>query len=170
MDRIMIVGAPGSGKSTLARALGGRTGLPVIHMDHIHWEAGWIERPRAERAVIIAAHEAAPRWIIEGNFRATTAARAGRADLVVWLDLPLPLRLWRVLRRQWTYRGRGRPDLPAGCEERLSLLPGFLLYMLRTRGPYRRELEGTLGPAAGGKLVRLRSARAVRTFLDGVRP
>jgi dephospho-CoA kinase len=36
----MIVGQPGAGKSTLARALGVATGLPVVHMDMIHWQPG----------------------------------------------------------------------------------------------------------------------------------
>jgi adenylate kinase family enzyme len=49
MDRIMIVGPPGSGKSTLARVLGERTGLPVLHIDKIHWQHGWIERSKAEK-------------------------------------------------------------------------------------------------------------------------
>ncbi len=44
MQRVMIVGGPGSGKSTLARRLGANTGLPVFHMDHTHWQPGWIER------------------------------------------------------------------------------------------------------------------------------
>jgi adenylate kinase family enzyme len=40
MQRIMIIGRPGSGKSTLARELGRITGLPLVHIDHIHWEPG----------------------------------------------------------------------------------------------------------------------------------
>lgn len=42
MRRVMIVGHPGSGKSTLARAMGERTGLPVVHIDQIHWRPGWV--------------------------------------------------------------------------------------------------------------------------------
>ena len=40
MQRVMIIGQPGSGKSTLAREMGKHTGLPVIHIDTIHWQPG----------------------------------------------------------------------------------------------------------------------------------
>ena len=58
MQRVMIIGQPGSGKSTLARALGDITGLPVRHMDHIHWQDGWMQRPRPLRKEIALAVEA----------------------------------------------------------------------------------------------------------------
>ena len=70
MRRVMVVGQPGSGKSTLARALGAATGLPVVHLDRLHWMAGWTERPRAERDRLMAEAEAGERWIIEGNYSA----------------------------------------------------------------------------------------------------
>lgn len=36
----MIIGSGGAGKSTLARQLGTVLGLPVIHLDAIHWQPG----------------------------------------------------------------------------------------------------------------------------------
>ncbi|WP_293906872.1 hypothetical protein [Phenylobacterium sp.] len=33
MRRILIIGNSGGGKSTLARKLGGKLGLPVVHLD-----------------------------------------------------------------------------------------------------------------------------------------
>ena len=53
MKRIMIVGGPGSGKSTLARVLGTRLSLPVFHMNHIHWQGNWVERPRVEKIPMV---------------------------------------------------------------------------------------------------------------------
>jgi adenylate kinase family enzyme len=67
IKRIMIIGGAGSGKSSLARALGGITGLPVVHIDTLYWQPGWVMRPREKigRLTIQAADQDA--WIFEGN-------------------------------------------------------------------------------------------------------
>ncbi|WP_082484690.1 type II toxin-antitoxin system HicB family antitoxin [Pseudomonas sp. Leaf129] len=49
MRRVMIIGQPGSGISTLAHKMGTLTGLPVFHIDTIHWQSGWIERSTQEK-------------------------------------------------------------------------------------------------------------------------
>ena len=38
--KIAILGTSGSGKSTLAKRLGERYGLPVLHMDTVHFLPG----------------------------------------------------------------------------------------------------------------------------------
>lgn len=43
--KIEILGTSGSGKSTLAKRLGETYGLPVLHMDTVHFLPGWVERP-----------------------------------------------------------------------------------------------------------------------------
>ena len=71
MQQVMIVGQPGSGKSWLALQIGRRLGLPVYHMDHIHRQAGWVERDRTEKLRLCAQVEALDHWVFEGNFTAT---------------------------------------------------------------------------------------------------
>lgn len=71
MQRVMIIGQPGSGKSRLAHALGQRTGLPVIHIDTIHWQPGWVERSFDEKTRLCREVEARDQWIFEGGHSAT---------------------------------------------------------------------------------------------------
>ena len=99
MKRVMIVGGPGSGKSTLARMLGEITGLPIFHMDHIHWKPGWVERTQDEKNHLTHEVHLREEWIFEGNHSRTYTERIKRADTLIWLGFPVALRLWRVLRR-----------------------------------------------------------------------
>jgi adenylate kinase family enzyme len=159
MQRIMIIGAPGSGKSTLAVTLGARLGLPIVHFDQIFWTPGWVERPKAEQVVLAHEIEARAAWVCEGNFTRTWPSRAARADLVLWLDLPLALRLWRIVKRWARWRGRPRPDMAPGCPERLD--PEFLWYVLTTGPSFRRKAAALMDSLPGSKGLRLSSPRAV---------
>ena len=168
MQRIMIVGQPGSGMSTLAREVGGKTGLPVEHIDHIHWQPGWLERPRDEKTRLCHEVEAREQWIFEGGHSATWRNRLARADMLIWLDLPLPLRLRRVVKRTVVWRGRNRPDLPEGCPEGFhrETLP-FWRYIWRTRRSGRSNIQRLWYSAPEGKAkVRLTSRADVRRFLN----
>lgn len=136
----MIVGQPGSGKSSLSRALGEVTGLPVIHIDRIHWQPGWVERSRSEKTRLCLEGEAGEQWIFEGGHSVTWKSRLARADLLVWLDRPVGLRTWRVVRRAVTQLGQTRPDMADGCPERLRSLPEFLHYIVTTARSQRAKI------------------------------
>ena len=132
--RIMIIGAPGSGKSTLARTLGAHYDIPVYHMDRaVHWLPGWKERPLEEKTPIVKLIVREEAWVFEGGHATTYPDRAARADLLIWLDLPLSLRLFRVIRRTLRDRGHVRPDCQDECPERIDMLPEFIGFFLRTR-------------------------------------
>jgi adenylate kinase family enzyme len=164
----MIIGQPGAGKSTLARAVGEILHLPVFHIDHIHWQAGWVERTQAEKLELIEEVHAQERWVFEGGLSSTYEARLERADMLIWLDLPVLQRLWRVGKRSILHSGRTRPDLPAGCPERLD--PEFLRFIWRTRNTSRAKAAALFAKAPENKkLFQLRSQSAINGFLHGLR-
>ena len=170
MKRVMIVGGPGSGNSTLARALGAATGLPVHHMDHIHWMSGWQQRSRDQRRQMAMAVEAQETWIFEGGFSTTYANRLSRADTVIWLDLPVGLRLWRVTKRLFRYWGQVRPDLPEGCPEGIHKETwAFYVWIWTTRSTAREKLAAHLRvPPANARVHHLTSPAQVRGFLEDI--
>ena len=166
----MIVGQPGSGKSTLAHALGVTTGLPVSHIDKIHWQAGWVERSKAEKTRLCQEAEQRSAWIFEGGHSVTWPGRLQRADMLIWLDRPVILRLWRVIRRAITGLGRTRFDMADGCPERLRSLPEFTRYIWTTRNNQRAKIARLVAAAPDhDQTVHLRSDEEVNAFLADAR-
>ena len=165
MRRVMIVGGPGSGKSTLARAMGQKTGLTVYHMDLLHWQSGWTPRPAEDKQAMAFDIQNRDEWIFEGGLSATYDHRAARADTLIWLDLHVALRLWRVTKRQVQYWGRSRPDLPEGCEEGLNseTLP-FYAFIWRTRETHRMKLRRLIAENGHLNVYHLRTPREVAMF------
>lgn len=62
-------------------------------MGHIHGLPGWQQRPTEARRAMALVIEKRAAWIFEGGFSTTYSHRLSRADTVVWLDLPVSLRL-----------------------------------------------------------------------------
>ncbi|MBM7067304.1 DNA topology modulation protein FlaR [Actibacterium sp. 188UL27-1] len=167
MKRVMIIGQPGSGKSTLARMLGERTGLPVRHIDLIHWKSGWVERSRNEKHAMAHEVHMQDRWIFEGNMSATYPERIARADTCIWLDIPLWLRLWRVAKRTVAHYGQVRPDLPDGCPEQFSA--EFYHFIWTTRKTGRLQgLKIVSDPPPHLAVHHLQSVQEVRRFLASI--
>ncbi|MBS0483186.1 MAG: topology modulation protein [Proteobacteria bacterium] len=147
MRRVLVIGSPGAGKSVWARALSDRTGLPIHHLDQMHWLSGWRERDPADERRLLNEVLAQPAWIIDGNYGSTLPLRIARADTVVWLDYPAVLCLGRVIKRWWQFRGMTRADMTEDCNERLS--PAFLLYVARFRRAWRSRNHAALANFSG---------------------
>ncbi|MEM7499263.1 MAG: DNA topology modulation protein FlaR [Pseudomonadota bacterium] len=166
MRRVMVLGGAGAGKSTFARALGGRLSVPVVHLDSLYWESGWVP---AEEAVFLARIEEAVRgdaWVMDGNYSRTWPMRLARADTVILLDVSTPRRLARVVRRSLANYGRTRADLGNDCPEQLpdgAFLRWILGYNRRGRGKALALLADASPEIA---CHHLRGAGAARRFLD----
>lgn len=164
----MILGSAGAGKSTLAAALGERTGLPVVHLDVLFWRPGWVAAPehQARRELSLAVDR--PGWIIEGNFLPPRSGeldpRFGRADTVVFLDVPRLRCAQRVLVRLVRDHGRRRADLPEGCWEGIDI--PLLRWIWGYQKTDRPSVLGILRRLPGRVAVhRLRSDTDARKFL-----
>ncbi|MGE3618457.1 MAG: AAA family ATPase [Gemmatimonadales bacterium] len=149
--RVAIIGCGGSGKSTLAVRLGRRLSLPVHHLDRLYWKPGWAPTPAAEWEALQRRLVAEPEWIMDGNYGGTMDVRLDRADTIVFLDLPTRTCLAGALGRYRRYRGRTRPELVPGCDERLT---GEYLWWIWT---YRRRRR----PGIVARLRRLEGSRRV---------
>jgi adenylate kinase family enzyme len=162
--RILIVGSGGAGKSTLARRLAEKLGLEVLHLDKFYWRPGWVETPKDEWLKTVEGLAARDSWIMDGNYSGSLDLRLARCDTVVFLDLPRPVCLWRIVRRRLAYRAATRPDMAEGCPEGLNA--EFVRWVWDYPRRSRPKILSRLARAGDGKLIiRLRSRREVERFL-----
>lgn len=73
--RFHVIGNSGSGKSTLATRLAGMISAPVVELDALNWEPGWVglnETDPAEFERRIGAATAGDAWIVAGSYSGFT--------------------------------------------------------------------------------------------------
>ena len=171
MRRVVVFGTTGSGKSTVADRLAERTGLHVVELDALFWGRDWQPAPvelfrhRVERETV------GDGWIVVGNYGQVRDLVWQPADTLIWLDLPLPLVMWRLLRR--TIRRIATQEELWGTGNRESLRSAFfsrdsiLLWALKTHRRNRKRFALECEFLAREKqVVRLRSTREVERFVS----
>ena len=169
MRRVSVIGCSGSGKSRLAVELGSLLGLPVVHLDAVHWRPGWERPPQEEWR---RRHEEllqAEAWILDGNFGGTMKERIAASDTVILLARSRATCLLRVFKRSIRHWGRRRPNLAPGCRERLpsaEFLRWIWSYNRAHLPPILRRLEQVREEK---NVVILRSDAEVRDFLASLR-
>lgn len=164
MKRVMVIGCSGSGKSTLSRKLHSLLRLPVIHLDRHYWKPAWTPTSNEEWDSQVEAFAMREQWIIDGNYSRTLEQRMRRADLIVLLDMPRWLCLYRVLKRRIQYHGKTRPDLNEDCPEKLDFefLKWIWNYRKRSRAQTLDKLEQVKGHT---EVVIIRSGQQLRAFI-----
>jgi adenylate kinase family enzyme len=174
LRRVNIKGTSGSGKTTFAQELARRLGVPYVELDALHHGPNWSEPTDEEfRARVREAMDAAPRgWVIDGNYESKLGDTViGEAETIVWLDLPLRLKLGRLWRRT-SDRIRDDVELWNGNKENWRNAfwgrESLFAWMLRTHVSQRREWPRRYG--ADPRFVRLRSDAEARVWLELQKP
>lgn len=163
MEKILIIGSGGAGKSTFARRLGALTGIEVFHLDSLYWKPGWIEPSKEEWMKTVEKLLEKDEWILDGNFGGTMDARFTACDTVIFLDFSPLVCTYRIISRRLKYHNQTRPDMGAGCNEKLDL--EFLGWVWNFRKNTKPKIEERLTPFENEKtIIRLKSTREVEDF------
>jgi len=155
----------------LARVLG----APSIELDAIFHQPGWVPLEDDTFRTRVAEATGAPRWVVDGNYKAVRELVWERADTVVWLDLPYAVAMARTVRRT-VRRTVTRQELWNGNREPWSNLWSFnpeksiVAWTATRHGVYRRRYGEAEHDQrwAGLRFVRLRSQREADACLAEV--
>ncbi|RNM16013.1 AAA family ATPase [Nocardioides pocheonensis] len=166
-QRVLVNGSAGSGKTTLARALAERLDLPHTELDGLFHGPGWT--PRAEFLDDVRALAASDRWVTEWQYGDARPLLLERCDLLVWLDLPRRVSMWRVTRRTLRRRWRREVLWNGNVEGPLHRILADSEHIVRwawTSYPRAAErVTVALAERPDLTVVRLRGAREVERWL-----
>ncbi|MEQ6390466.1 topology modulation protein [Bacillaceae bacterium S4-13-58] len=171
MKRILVLGvSAGVGKSTFAQKLGEKLHIQVYHLDTLYWKPGWIEASLEEFSFKQEQIVVNDSWIIEGNYSSTYDLRIQNTDTIIYLELPLSVCLYRVIKRSIQYQGKTRPDMTVGCKEKIDYK--FLKFILTTYHSRKEKMEKRfeafqkMNPE--NKVIKLKSKKGIEDYLESL--
>jgi len=166
VQKAVVLGTSGAGKSSVAAALAALYGIPHVDLDHLSTAPDWRTVPDDEFRARVHAVLETPAWIIDGDFQRKLGDLVlSRADIAIWLDLPLRISLVRMWRRT-SGRIRDEVELSHGNRLRWNLgLLGWLLHEVRSHLRRRIRMDARLAKHRSLIVVHLRSEREVDLWL-----
>ena len=120
IKKILIIGGPGCGKTTLSNKLSIDLNIPVYHLDSFQFDEDWTPTEKKTRDANILNIVSNEEWIIDGNYFSTLEKRIKEADLIIFLDFPIIIRLFRIILRYFKNIGKERIEIP-NCIEKFDL-------------------------------------------------
>ncbi|WP_445154787.1 adenylate kinase [Arthrobacter sp. Hor0625] len=168
-SRVLFYGVTGSGKSSAARAYAARTGLPEFSADDdIGWLPGWQQPDTAIQRELAARIAGQDQWVLDSAYGVWRDLVVPRAELIVGLDYPRWLSLFRLLRRSLR-RVIAREEVCNGNKETLGRLLaadsiiGWHFRSFRRKRRVMRELQNAPGTA---KVLIFRHPRDLEEWLQ----
>ncbi len=152
----------------MAVKLGALLELPVIHLDKLFWQPGWIAMESNKWRDEVRAIVDEDKWIIDGNFDSSLDIRLPRADSVIYLDFATSVCIRRVVKRILTTFGKVREDMAEECPERIDV--PFIKWVWRFRKDVRPAVyESVRQYYNGSDLFIFHNPDQVNDYLQGLK-
>ncbi len=167
---MVVVGSTGAGKTAVARRLAAVLGVAHVELDALHWRANWTPAELVNFRRDVAEALSGDGWVADGNYRKVREVVWARARYVVWLDYPMAVCAWRLLRRT-VRRMVAREVLWHGNRERFRdhflSRESLFWWLFTTHRRRRREFEAAMADPRFGHLtfLRFRSPAAAERWL-----
>lgn len=172
--KIMVIGSPGAGKTTLIQRIVAQTGWPLLSLDHEWHQSDYSDAAkikfRQTQQQFMAAHE---HWVIDGNYRGTMNLRLAQADVVLWLQVPRVVAIWRIIKRSWRFKHdrQTRPEMPKAFSEHFDAdYREFLKYVWHFNRDNVSQIQTRLANLRlDQQLIIVRSAKDKRRILAQIK-
>ena len=174
--RVHVTGNSCSGKSTLAAGLAAVLDVPLVELDALNWQPGWVSLAETDPEALerrIAEATAGDGWVVAGSYMSFSQRLFWpRVETVVWLDLPRYRLIWRVLLRSWK-RWRSRELLWGTNYERFwpnlkvwNREDSLLWWIITQQARKRRRMCSLMEDPAWRHItfIRLRSTTEIDAF------
>lgn len=165
--RYLVYGVTGSGKTTLASDLSKRTGIPWHHIDDLTWRPDWTPVADAEQREIVERLCTGNEWILDHAYGSWLDIPLAHADVVVALDYPRWLSLWRVARRSIQRACDKRPICGGNVESwrRVFSRDSMVVWHFRSFARKRARIRAWEADSPGPRVVRLPSPSEAERWL-----
>ena len=167
---MVVVGTSGAGKTTVAREIASALGMPHVEFDAYRHGPNWTSNPDEEFRERLRQALQGDTWVADGNYSMVRGVVWPKATMLVWLDYPIYVVMWRLFWRtmhRWVFR----KELWNGNREKLwwqfFSRRSLFLWALQTHWRRRRTIPSALSlpEHAHLHLVHLRSPKSTREWL-----
>lgn len=108
LRKIHILGGPGTGKTYSSSILSEAIGIPLFHLDDLFWNPNsrkYVRTSVEVRDARLAEILSRDAWIVEGAYTSNWVREClQRADIILFLSLPVLWRDWNILKRFVKFR------------------------------------------------------------------
>lgn len=144
--------------------------MPHTELDALHHGPDWTPRP--EFLSDVARVAAGESWVTEWQYADARPILTARADLLVWLDLPFPVALGRLVRRTVRRRVRREVLWNGNVEPPLHTVltdkDHVVRWAIAGRHKLATRVPSTLAASPHLVGVRLRSSREAERWVAGL--
>lgn len=167
--RVLVAGTAGSGKTAWASRIAGQLGIPHHEIDALYHGPNWT--PRSSFVADVVAFAAEDEWVTEWQYSSAREFLAARADVVVWLDLPIVTTMRQVTAR--TLRRRLRREVLWNGNRERSLWTLFtdpehiIRWAWKTRRSTAERIVVLMNEQPGLPVVRLHAHSEASDWLAG---
>ena len=164
-NKIHIMGCPGTGKSTLANKLASKINSQFYDLDDIIWLRKYDKKRNVkEKKKLLEKIINNKRWVIEGVSRSWIKKSLDKADLIIFLDLPIRIITYRLVKRYLHRKFIKKSNNNESFKDNLEL--ARLSHKLMKESEYEKHSFNWILKNYRKKVLHFKNQRQIDKFID----